>query len=270
VVEAALALVDAEGVAALSMPRLARRLDAGVMTLYGYVRDKQDLLDAVAQRAIAEVRVPALAGGDWRAILLGWGHGLRRALLAHPGVAGVLAGRSVIGPGIFRGLETLLGPLARAGFTPEDAARAVYAVLIYTLGFALWEAPRAREQTEAAYAAQWREGFARLPAGEFPHAAAALPHLGTLASPAQFEFGLAALVAGLRPPGAPLPRAANRPLQRNALAARAHLPAVDPPHLPHQPCGAMLVLRGRSRGGAPCRPRGRRSRSRSSTSVWSS
>src|SRR5581483_2838330 len=57
VVEAALALVDAEGVDALSMPRLARQLDAGVMTLYGYVRTKQELLDAVAMRAIAEVRI---------------------------------------------------------------------------------------------------------------------------------------------------------------------------------------------------------------------
>src|SRR5260370_39466720 len=55
VVDAALAVVDAEGVEALSMPRLARQLDAGVMTLYRYVQSKQELLDAVAVRAIAEV-----------------------------------------------------------------------------------------------------------------------------------------------------------------------------------------------------------------------
>jgi AcrR family transcriptional regulator len=207
VVDAALALVDAEGVEALSMPRLARQLDAGVMTLYGYVRSKQDLLDAVAMRAIAEVRIRELHGGDWRAILLGWGRALRQVLLAHPGVAGVLAQRSVIGPGIFRGLELLLGPLQRDGFTVEAAARASYAVLIYTLGFVLWEAPRVHAQPASAYAAQWREGFARVPAEQFPHVAAALPHLGSLASEEQFAFGLQALVAGLRPthgaPGAP-------------------------------------------------------------------
>ncbi|HET8627726.1 MAG TPA: TetR/AcrR family transcriptional regulator C-terminal domain-containing protein [Thermomicrobiales bacterium] len=199
VVAAALALVDEEGVGALSMPRLARRLDAGVMTLYGYVRSKQELLDAVAMRAIAEVRVGALDGGDWRAILLGWGRGMREVLLAHPGVAGILAGRSVIGAGIFRGLETLLGPLGREGFAAAEAARAVYAVLIYTLGFVIWETPRSRAQPEEDYAAQWREGFARLPAEQFPGVAAALPMLGTLASAEQFEFGLRALVAGLRP-----------------------------------------------------------------------
>ncbi|HEX5414959.1 MAG TPA: TetR/AcrR family transcriptional regulator C-terminal domain-containing protein, partial [Chloroflexota bacterium] len=154
VVEAALALVDAEGVEALSMPRLARQLEAGVMTLYGYVRGKQELLDAVAMRAIAEVRVPGLRTGDWRAILLGWGRGIRKVLLAHPGVAGVLIQRSVLGAGIFRGAEVLLGPLQQNGFATEEAARAIYAVLIYTLGFVLWETPRTRQQPEGAYAAQ--------------------------------------------------------------------------------------------------------------------
>ena len=199
VVEAALALVDAEGVEALSMPRLARQLDAGVMTLYGYVRNKQELLDAVAMRAIAEVRVGNLGSRDTRAILLKWGRGLRQVLLAHPGVAGVLARQVVVGTGIFRGVEVLLGPLEREGFGAEGAVRAIYAILIYTLGFVVWEAPRTREQPEDEYATQWREAFARLPPGQFPRAAAALPFLGTVASEAQFEFGLQALVAGIFP-----------------------------------------------------------------------
>lgn len=198
VVEAALALVDAEGVEALSMPRLARQLGTGVMTLYGYVRNKQELLDAVAMRAIAEVRVRGLNDGDWRAILLGWGRGMREVLLAHPGIAGVLVQRAVVGPGIFRGQEILLGPLKREGFATEEAVRAVYTVLIYTLGFVLWEAPRVRDQPPSDYAVQWREAFARVPVEQFPHVEAALPHLTTVASEAQFEFGLRALVSGVR------------------------------------------------------------------------
>ncbi len=199
VLEAALALVDAEGVETLSMPRLARKLDAGVMTLYSYVRGKQELLDAVAMRAIAEVQVRDLQSGDAQAILLGWGHGMRQVLLAHPGIAGVLARRSVIGPGIFRGAEALLAPLQRQGVHGDEAARAIYAVLIYTLGFVIWETPRVREQPESAYAAQWREGFARLSADQFPHVAGALPTLSTVASVEQFEFGLQALVKGICP-----------------------------------------------------------------------
>jgi len=197
VVDAALALVDAEGIDALSMPRLARQVDAGVMTLYRYVRSKSELLEAVALRAIAEVRLRDLHARDASAILLDWGRGMREVLLAHPGVAGVLARQAVIGHGIFRGMEALLGPLERAGLGTERGVRAVYAVLIYTLGFVLWETPRVHEQPATAYAVQWRAEFARLPEDRFPHVAVALPHLGTLASEAQFEFGLQALVTGL-------------------------------------------------------------------------
>ena len=197
VVDAALALVDAEGIEALSMPRLARQVDAGVMTLYHYVRSKQELQEAVALRAIAEVRLRDLHARDAPAILLDWGRGLREVLLAHPGVAGVLAHQAVIGHGIFQGLENLLGPLQRAGLGVERGVRAVYAVLIYTLGFVLWETPRVHEQPASAYSVQWRAKFARLPENQFPGVASALPYLGTLASEAQFEFGLQALVTGL-------------------------------------------------------------------------
>src|SRR5215472_15937965 len=99
VVDAALALVDAEGIDALSMPRLARQVDAGVMTLYHYVGSKSELLEAVALRAIAEVRLRDLHARDASAILLDWGRRMREVLLAHPGVAGVLAHQSVIGHG---------------------------------------------------------------------------------------------------------------------------------------------------------------------------
>ena len=197
VVEAALALVDSEGVEALSMPRLARELEAGVMTLYGYVRSKQELLDAVAMRAIAEVRVRGLDSADSGTILLGWGRGLRAVLLAHPGVAWVLARRAVVGTGILRGVELLLKALEAARFEADGAPSAVYAVLIYTLGFVIWEGPRVREQPESAYAEQWRGSLGGLAAEQFPLAAAALPHLVTVASEEQFELGLRALVAGL-------------------------------------------------------------------------
>jgi hypothetical protein len=53
------------------------------------------------------------------------------------------------------------------------------------------------EQPASAYAVQWRAEFARLPEDQFPQVAVALPYLGTLASEAQFEFGLQALVTGL-------------------------------------------------------------------------
>ena len=197
VVDAALAVVDAEGVEALSMPRLARQLDAGVMTLYRYVQSKQELLDAVAMRAIAGIELGDFRPGDSASTLVAWGRGVRRMLLAHPGVAEVMARRAVVGPGIFRGIEGLMGLLEPAGLQGEAALRAMYAVLIYTLGFAIWETARVHAQPAAAYAAQWREGFARLEPQQFSHVASVLGELGTLASDEQFEVGLQALASGL-------------------------------------------------------------------------
>ncbi|MHB8470723.1 MAG: TetR family transcriptional regulator, partial [Gaiellaceae bacterium] len=66
VVEAALALVDAEGTAALSMRRLGRELGVEGMALYTHVRDKADLLDAVAELVLAELDVEFDRSAPWQ------------------------------------------------------------------------------------------------------------------------------------------------------------------------------------------------------------
>jgi TetR/AcrR family transcriptional regulator, tetracycline repressor protein len=197
VVQTALQLADTEGLEALSMPTLARRLECGVMTIYGYVDNKEDLLEAVAQRAMADLRLPRPLPSRPAAVLLAWGRALRQTMLEHPSLAVIFLAQAVIGPGIFGGIEALLGVLARAGMQPARGVHAVYAVLIYTTGFVAWELPRTRRQPESVYAAAWRREFASLPAGHFPISAAVLDELPQVAGAAQFELGLAALVAGL-------------------------------------------------------------------------
>src|SRR5690242_13896302 len=108
VVEAALALVDEQGVEALSMPALAARLDCGVMTLYGYIDSKEDLLLALAQRGLADTRWPEPLPHDAAALLGSWGRALRQALLRHPSLAGIFLSQAVVGPGIFVGIEAML------------------------------------------------------------------------------------------------------------------------------------------------------------------
>ena len=58
IVEAALALLDAQGSEAVTMPSLARRLGVGTMSLYRHVEDKDDLINAVAERVLSTVQVP--------------------------------------------------------------------------------------------------------------------------------------------------------------------------------------------------------------------
>jgi TetR/AcrR family transcriptional regulator, tetracycline repressor protein len=205
VVEAALQLADQEGLEALSMPTLARRLECGVMTLYGYIDHKEDLLDAIALRGLADVRLPRPLPSEPAAILVAWGRALRLTLLAHPSLPVIFLSRPVMGPGIFRGIEVLLGALGRAGMRPAAGLHAIYAVVIYATGCVAWEVPRTRQQSASVYAAAWRQAFASLPPDEFPLTAGVLDELPRVAGAEQFELGLAALAAGLSaaPPGAP-------------------------------------------------------------------
>lgn len=196
-VDAALALADQAGIDALSMPALAQRLGCGVMTLYGYVNNKDDLLDALAQRAIVNLRLPRPLPLEMAEVLRAWGRALRLTLLEHPSLPALFLRRAVVGPGIFRGVELLLAALRRAGCPADDGARAIYAVLTYTVGFVAWEQPRTRQQPPASYAVQWRQVYAALSPADFPLSGAALGTLGEVAGEAQYELGLAALAAGL-------------------------------------------------------------------------
>lgn len=197
VVDAALQLADQDGLDALSMPNLARALECGVMTIYGYIDSKDDLLDAIALRGLADLRLPQPLPTEPAAVLVAWGRAPRGCLLQHPSLPLIFLSHVVIGPGIFHGIEALLGALGRGGLGAAAGLHAVYAVLIYTTGSVAWELPRTRRQPESAYAAAWRRGFAELRPEEFPLTGSILDDLSRIAGEEQFELGLSALVAGL-------------------------------------------------------------------------
>ena len=197
IVEAALRIADQQGLEALSMPNIARSLECGVMTMYGYIDDKEDLLDAIALSGLTDLRLPRPLPSEPAALLVSWGRALRRTLLQHPSLPVIFLCRAVIGPGIFRGIEALLGGLGRAGVEPSVGVHAIYAVVTYTTGFVAWELPRTLRQPESAYAADWRRAFASLPPEDFPLTGSVLEDLSRVASDKQFEVGLTALAAGL-------------------------------------------------------------------------
>ncbi|HEY7779902.1 MAG TPA: TetR/AcrR family transcriptional regulator [Ktedonobacterales bacterium] len=203
VVEAALRLADEEGLEALTMPGLARRLDCGVMTIYGYVDSRDDLLDAIAAAGLANLRLPRPLPAEPAAVLVLWGRALRETLIEHPCLPVIFLARAVIGQAIFRGIEALLAALGRAGMPAAVGVRAIYAVVIYTTGFAAWEQPRTVRQPASDYAMAWRREFASLPADDYPLTSGVLDELARVAGAEQFELGLAALASGLagRAPG---------------------------------------------------------------------
>jgi TetR/AcrR family tetracycline transcriptional repressor len=197
VVDAALALADESGLAGLTMPALARRLDCGVMSLYGHIESKSDLTAAIVQRGLRDLRLPRPLPPDAAGVLTAWGRTLRTTLLEHPALPAIFNLQPVVGPGILRGVEALLGALSRAGYPPSAGVHAIYAVLNYTVGFVGWELPRTRAGPEESYARAWRQVAAGLSPADFPLAMGVMDDLGAIAGEIQFQIGLTALANGL-------------------------------------------------------------------------
>src|SRR4051794_19070897 len=130
IARAALDLVDREGLDALSMRRLAAELDMGTMTLYGYFRTKDELLDAVVEAASQGRHAPG-HDGSWEDTLRAVARGLRAGLARHPSLIELRLRRPIGGPGAFRLTEAGVAALLDAGLDPTAAARAVRALFLY-------------------------------------------------------------------------------------------------------------------------------------------
>jgi AcrR family transcriptional regulator len=122
IVDAALALIDAEGMDSLSTRGLARELGIRGPTLYHYFADKGALLDAVRDRIVDEIwtrvdaRLADVEPGDWEGVLRGYVEGARSAMALHPHAVGFMALRVVTNQRTLRGYETMLRSLTQCGW----------------------------------------------------------------------------------------------------------------------------------------------------------
>ena len=115
VLQAALALCDAEGIAKLSMRRIAQRLGVEAMSLYHHVANKDAILDGLVDAVFAEIALPPRGGGDWRAALALRCHSARAVLLRHGWAVGLLDSRRNPGPATIRHHDAVIGcPLVEA------------------------------------------------------------------------------------------------------------------------------------------------------------
>jgi AcrR family transcriptional regulator len=136
----ALALVDEEGLDALSMRRLGARLGVEAMSLYRHVRHKADLLDALHAAVLGDLQPEGLTGRDWRALLGGLCRALRSALLRHPHVLPLFTTRPVTAPEGLATIERVAAALARAGFSPAERDQAIAVTGMFTIGHAIFDA----------------------------------------------------------------------------------------------------------------------------------
>jgi AcrR family transcriptional regulator len=200
---AALELIDADGVEALSMRRLGKALDRDPMRLYRYAGSKDALLDGVVELVFSELRVPAVTGGDWEGALRRTAHSYRAIAVAHPHVVPLLVTRPLATPlalrplATLRPLENLLELFVGAGF---DARAALYAYRIY-MGFlhghVLNELPERvldPDETDDVL----RLGLQRLPVREFPRLRSLAAALAVYDGARELDEGLDIVLAGLR------------------------------------------------------------------------
>ncbi|MET7437701.1 TetR/AcrR family transcriptional regulator [Streptomyces sp. NPDC004082] len=107
IVAAAIALADEGGLDAVSVRKVAARLNAGPMRLYGYISTKEELFDLMVDEVYAEI-LPEERPDDWREALRILAHRTRQAALRHEWLADLLGGRPALGPhGLAVGEATL-------------------------------------------------------------------------------------------------------------------------------------------------------------------
>ncbi|MFG3225242.1 TetR/AcrR family transcriptional regulator [Kitasatospora sp. NPDC048194] len=146
IVAEAFALLDAEGIEALSMRKLGARLNAGATSLYTHVANKEELLALVVDQVFGELPLPVAEGAEdpkvWRAAVLECTEGMRAAINRHPWMVSVLGdvGMVYLGPNWMGISEALLAVMETAGFDLAEANDVMNAVMGYTIGTACVEA----------------------------------------------------------------------------------------------------------------------------------
>ncbi|ORV48912.1 TetR family transcriptional regulator [Mycobacterium florentinum] len=188
VLKAALRVIDAEPPEAFTMRRVADELGMGVMTLYGYVRNKEEILEGVTVLLFAEAHRPT-STVNWDQQLRTEVRTLHTIGRRHPNlVTLVLAQRSAT-PGMFSIRERIVAALLDAGLTEILALHGLGVLCNYALGFAGAQA--------AAAPIDLPDRIRELPGDTFPRLSALAGNYSAHLSDEAFEFGLDLLVSGL-------------------------------------------------------------------------
>lgn len=198
VLQGAVAVADARGIAALTIRSLAQHLGVKPMSLYYYVANKNEILDAIVDVVFSEIDLPTV-DGDWRSEVHLRATSARHVLRRHSWAIGLLESRTSPGPATLRHHDAMIGTLRGAGFSIEMTAHAYALIDSYVYGFALQEAALPFEGSDdvATVVEPMIEQFSTT---EYPH----LVELATehVLRPGydfgdEFDFGLTLILDGL-------------------------------------------------------------------------
>ena len=193
VADAALDLLVNEGSEAVTMRRLAAGLGVGTMTLYGYFRNKDELLDAAVDRASEAIKIPARRG-PWRSQLRALVVELYATLRRYPVALELRARGPMISPGALRSTNAGMQILGAAGFDKRSAAKTWRLLFTYAFGYAAFTPAELSAEDQRRARAQ----LAALPPSELPHVVeAASEAVAAMVGDEAFLHGLDVILDGL-------------------------------------------------------------------------
>ena len=198
IVRAAIELADADGLAAVSLRKVAAALDVGPMRLYCYIDTKEELLDLMVNAVHAEIQP---TGDDWRQVLRSQAEATRRAAQQHEWLADLIGGRPQLGPNTLAIGDAVLA--AMGGVDLDTVVPAVAAVNAYVTGAVRREIAERRaeratgmdiKQFQAANGPYLERTFA---SGRFPALATVIRDGPHLSADEHFRIGLEFLLDGI-------------------------------------------------------------------------
>jgi TetR/AcrR family tetracycline transcriptional repressor len=140
IIRTALALIDRDGLDALSMRRLGAELGNDPMAVYHYLPNKAALYDGVVEAIYAEMDLDSLSpSGDWRAYLARSARRMRDVLRRHPNALPIIATRPAYSPPILATADRSLRLLQRAGLSPSAGLEVISCLRAFTVGHILAE-----------------------------------------------------------------------------------------------------------------------------------
>ena len=207
IARAALEIADSEGFDAVSMRKVAQRLGAGTMTLYHYVRNKDELITLMSDAVMAEVVVPeGELSDDWREAMTQIANRSHDAFSAHHWVFQRMSDDGVPGPNGMRHFEQSLGAVAGLGLDREETFEVIGQIDDYVFGYSLREVQE-REEQEHGWSAGVVDFFRReLATGDYPlisdffgedFEATFAEAMEFMADESRFDRGLARLLDGI-------------------------------------------------------------------------
>jgi AcrR family transcriptional regulator len=213
IVTEALGQLKRDGLAGMSLRKVATALKTGPASLYAYVDDLQELQALVLDRALAGVDVRGGKRADWRANLESLLASYLEVLFASPGLAQLALGTIAIGPNALRITERFLGLLGEAGADRRTAAWALDLFLLYATAIAAEHGGRDSKQDPANPQGAVARAVRGVSAGEYPHIHAARQELlsggGGQRVAWAIDVLLKGILSGARAPGA-VPRKLSR------------------------------------------------------------